>query len=574
MNEAVLTAAPTGDAVPHRGGDPLLTITGLDVEYSSRHGQVHAVQDVSLEVFPGETLAIVGESGSGKSTVVSRLLGLLGPEASVSQREYLYRGQDHSALKDRAWAKIRGRSIGFVPQDPSGSLDPVQSIGAQVAEALKLNGVPRGQWRRRSLELLSTAGIEEPERYLGLYPHQLSGGTCQRVLIAMSIAGKPSLIIADEPTSALDVTTQKQVLDHLSSLVQDTGVSLILITHDLGVALDRSDRTVVMQGGRVVETGPTARIFTSPQQEYTRRLVAAAPSLAVPKVRTSAAGGAPDAGRAAGTSAVSGAAISVRGLRKVFGRGAGGTVAVADASFELPRGSTLSIVGQSGSGKSTTARLTLGLERPTSGSVTIRSAAGEEFDPHHLGRGEVKRLSRLVQLVYQNPYSSLHPTFSIEEIITEPLRAHGVGDRGARAARPAELLEAVGLERRHADRTARELSGGQRQRVAIARALALNPELVVLDEPVSALDVSVQEQILDLLVGLQEERGLSYLFISHDLAVVRQISDHVIVMNKGECVESGTGEKVLGRPDHPYTQALLEASPGRRFLRERQLAGV
>lgn len=543
--------------------DPVLSISELSVTYSSRHGEVHAVQNVSMDFYPGETVSIVGESGSGKSTLVARLLGLLGPEARVNQENYLIQGQDYSNLKDRAWAKIRGRKIGFIPQDPAGSLDPVQSIGAQVAEALKLNGLPRRQWKSRSVELLRTAGIDAPEHYLGLYPHQLSGGTCQRVLIAMAVAGAPSLIIADEPTSALDVTTQKQVLDHLTGLVLDSGATLVLITHDLGVALDRSDRTIVMQSGKIVEAGSTAKIFNEPEQEYTQRLVRAAPSLAEPKVWLRETASEPSIENRAASPAV-----EVRGLRKVFGRGSSGTVAVASASFSLPPGKTLSIVGQSGSGKSTTARLTLGLEQPTSGEVTIRSKAGEEFDPHHLGRADMKKLSRLAQFVYQNPYSSLHPRFTIGEIISEPLRAHKVGTKSEREAQTIALMDSVGLHAAIVNRSAKELSGGQRQRVAIARALALNPELVVLDEPVSALDVSVQEQILNVLVQLQDELGLSYLFISHDLAVVRQISDDVMVMNKGQFVESGPVDKVLSSPDHAYTQALLEASPGRRFLND------
>lgn len=546
--------------------EPLLSITDLNVTFSSRHGDVYAVQNLSLDVVQGEVVSIVGESGSGKSTLVARLLGLLGPEADIRQKHYTFQGKDHSRLKDRAWSKIRGRKIGFIPQDPAGSLDPVQSIGSQVAEALKLNGVPRAQWKERSVELLRTAGIDTPERYLALFPHQLSGGTCQRVLIAMAMAGDPSLIIADEPTSALDVTTQKQVLDHLTGLVQDSGATLVLITHDLGVALDRSDRTVVMQGGCIVESGETAKIFKAPEQEYTRRLVNAAPSLAAPKVR--------ERSEAFGEELPL-PVIEVTHLQKVFGGAKQtGTVAVADASFGLAPGTTLSIVGQSGSGKSTTARLTLGLETPTSGQVRIRSKQGEEYDPHHLARSEIKKLSRLVQLVYQNPYSSLHPTFRIGEIIEEPLLAHRAGSRGERKQRSEELLEAVGLNPQVRNRTPRELSGGQRQRVAIARALALQPEILVLDEPVSALDVSVQQQILNLLVTLQDTFRLSYLFISHDLAVVRQISDNVIVMNKGEFVETGPADQVLSHPEHPYTQALLQASPGRRFLKEQELLPV
>ncbi|GAA3670210.1 dipeptide ABC transporter ATP-binding protein [Microbacterium marinilacus] len=541
----------------------LLTLESLDVTYSARHGEVPANRDVSLEVRPGETVAIVGESGSGKSTLVARLLGLLGPEAKVRQDAYRLQGQDVSRLGDRAWSRIRGRRIGFIPQDPAGSLDPVQTIGAQVQEALGLNGVPRRERAPRAEELLRTAGIEQPERYLSLYPHQLSGGTCQRVLIAIAIAGDPGLIIADEPTSALDVTTQKHVLDHLAGLVRDSGASLVLITHDLGVALDRSDRIVVMRGGRVVETGETLEVFRDPQEEYTRRLVRSAPSLVEPRPRASVTE------RRAATSAEPAPIVEVRGVRKVFeGHGRGGdTVAVADASLDLARGTTLSVVGQSGSGKSTLARLVLGLERPTTGAVAIRSGAGETIDPHALGRGGLKRLSRVAQMVYQNPYASLHPQFRIADIVAEPLRAHGVGTSAERRGAVSDLLEAVGLDPHLADRTPRELSGGQRQRVAIARALALGPELVVLDEPVSALDVSVQEQILELLIQLQDERGLAYLFISHDLAVVRQISDEVIVMHRGEFVERGPASRVLQTPEHPYTRALLAASPGRR-LRE------
>jgi peptide/nickel transport system ATP-binding protein len=538
-----MTAAGGASA---RRADALIDLDGLSVRY--RRAAAPALDDVSLRIEPGEVVAVVGESGSGKSTLAARLLGLLGPEAEVDQRGYRLEGRDVSALGDRAWSRLRGRRVGFVPQDPAGSLDPVQTIADQLAEALRLAGVPRQRRRARSLELLAEAGVEQPERLLVRYPHQLSGGLCQRVLIAIAIAGDPALLVADEPTSALDVTTQQHVLDRLGAIVRATGTALLLITHDLGVASDRADRVVVLRGGRLVEQGPAAAVLRSPVEDYTRELVRAAPRI-------------DRAAQRAAVPADRDAVLEASGLRKVF---RGGTVAVRDASLAVPRSTTTSIVGQSGSGKSTLARLLLGLERADAGEVRIRPADADELSPDGLDRRGVRRLSRVAQMVYQNPFASLPPGFEVGAIVAEPLRAHRSGDRASRRRAVSELLDAVGLPAEAAGRRPGELSGGQRQRVAIARALALRPELLVLDEPVSALDVRVQEQILRLLVELQAELGLSYVLISHDLAVVRQVSDAVIVMRRGEFVEAGPSEALFADPRHEYTRELIAASPGRR----------
>ncbi|GIG20088.1 ABC transporter ATP-binding protein [Cellulomonas chitinilytica] len=541
----------------------LLTVADLAVTYRTRHGDVRAVKDVSLHVDAGETVALVGESGSGKSTTAAAVVRLLADGARIERGTVDLLGHDVAHASPRTLQAVRGRLVGLVPQDPTVSLNPVQRIGDQVAEVLRIHGlVGRRGAVVAAVEALRAAGLPDPEVRARQYPHELSGGMRQRVLIAIALVAKPRLLVADEPTSALDVTVQRQILDHLETLTSGTGTGILLITHDLGVAADRADRIVVMSQGRVVEHGTPDAVLGSPQDAYTRALLAAAPSLRGARVRPRVASASSTTGPPTVDPAV-GPVLEVRHLVKDFAlpRSAGGgrLRAVDDVSFALPRGRTLALVGESGSGKSTTARLALRLTDPTSGTVLVD---GQDVTGTH---GEhLRALRRRMQVVYQNPYASLDPRWSVERIVTEPLRAFRVGDRRTRAARAAELLDVVALPATALQRRPAELSGGQRQRVAIARALALQPEVVVLDEPVSALDVSVQAQVLDLLAGLQEGLGLSYLFISHDLAVVRQVAHEVAVLQHGRVVEQGAVEAVFADPRAEYTAELLSAIPGAR----------
>ncbi|WP_374975214.1 dipeptide ABC transporter ATP-binding protein [Microbacterium trichothecenolyticum] len=530
----------------------LLEVSNLSVSYTLGGQPRPAVRDVSFTVDRGEVVAIVGESGSGKSTTAHAVIHLLASNASVHAGSIVFDGTDLTGLSRRAWREVRGRAIGLIPQDPTTSLNPVKRVGRQVGEPLVIHGLAtRRGADARAVELLRLAGIGEPEARARQFPHQFSGGMKQRALIATALAAEPQLVIADEPTSALDVTVQKQILDHIDTLASTLGTAVLLITHDLGVAADRADRIIVMQNGEIVETGPARQVLEDPQHPYTRALIAAAPGL-----RGDAAQVSERPLRTEQDDATP-VLLEVTGLRKEFSLpGRGKLVAVDDVSFRVDSGETLAIVGESGSGKSTTARLALRLEKPSAGSI--------RFDGEDLvaaGREELRALRRRFQLVYQSPFASLDPRFTIAEVIDEPLRAYGV-DKAERARRVRELIDQVALPGGAASRRPAELSGGQRQRVAIARALALRPDLVVLDEAVSALDVSVQAQILDLLAAVQRDSGVSYLFISHDLAVVREISDRVAVMQQGRVVEQGKTAQVLSAPREEYTRRLIEAIPG------------
>jgi peptide/nickel transport system ATP-binding protein len=531
----------------------LLSIQDLTVTYGGGSSARTALHGVSLEVGRGERVAIVGESGSGKSTTAHAVLRLLPAAADLTGGTVRLSGVadgsgdlDLVTATDRQVRSVRGVRIGFVPQDPTVSLNPVTRIGTQVAEVLRIHGLATGaEARERAVEELRRAGIDRPELRARQYPHELSGGMRQRVLIAIALIGDPELLVADEPTSALDVTVQRTILDHLDRLVAERGTSVLFITHDLGVAADRADRIVVMSEGRIVEQGTPAEVLGAPREAYTRALIAAAPSLDVTV----------SVGRATGLpSERPDPLVVATGLRKSFDR----VTAVDGVDVTVPRGRTLALVGESGSGKSTTARLVLGLERPDAGRV--------RFDGADVGgaRGAALRAyRRQAQIVQQNPYAALHPRLSVGAVIADPLAAFGIGTRRSRAARAAELLDFVALPSSVLGRRPAELSGGQRQRVAIARALALDPSFIVLDEPVSALDVSVQAQILDLLAELQSTLGVSYLFISHDLAVVRRIAHEVSVLRGGRVVEHGDVAQVLHDPQHEYTRALLDAIPGR-----------
>ena len=534
--------------------EPVLRISGLSIAFRSGGELVTAVDDVSIDVAAGETVAIVGESGSGKSTTAAAINRLLPENGVITAGSIRFEGREITELGENELVKLRGAGIGLVPQDPMSNLNPLMRVGEQIGEALEVHGYGTGDAvRARVVELLELVGIPDPEQRSRQYPHEFSGGMRQRALIAMGLACQPRLLIADEPTSALDVTVQRRILDQLDQLTGEMGTAVFLITHDLALAAERADRIVVMFRGRIVETGTSQEVLENPQHDYTKQLLAAAPSLASRREPLPIRGGEVDARPL----------VEVSDLRKEFHlrspkAGEPTTFTAVDGvSFTIPRGKTVSIVGESGSGKSTTANLVLGLEQITSGRIAF-----DGTDLTALKRRELFAFRRRVQPVFQNPYASLDPRYTVEESIAEPLKVHRIGNAASRRTRVAQLLEQVALPAAMSSRLPHELSGGQRQRVAIARALALEPELVVLDEAVSALDVLVQAQILDLLAGLQARLGLSYLFISHDLAVVRMISDEVHVMQRGRIVESGTPEQIFDDPQDPYTRELLAAIPG------------
>ncbi|SNQ48000.1 conserved hypothetical protein [Frankia canadensis] len=595
--------ATSPDATASPGaGRPLLRVRGLRVTYRAESGgRAIALDGVDLDVPVGRITAVVGESGSGKTTLAHALIGLLPEGGQVDAGSIDLAGRDLAGLPERAWREVRGARVGLIPQDPGVSLDPVCTIGRHVTDVLRAHRrLPRAAARDQAIRLLTNAGIPDASTRFRQYPHELSGGLRQRVLIAMATAAGPELLVADEPTSALDVTVARRILDHLDTLAA-AGTTILLVTHDLLVVGDRADHVVVMSGGRVVEAGPTERVLTDPREPYTRQLLADIPGRALirraagqpvgsgephePSEPSEPADSPPSAttrrrpaafatSQRARTADPNASApdlpvpaslvappplLVAEGLRLVYpGRGPR-TAAVDDVSFTIPAGTTMGLVGESGSGKSSIARLVLGLVRPTAGTVRI----GDQ-EVTGLSGARLRALHRNVQLIYQNPYSSLNPRFTVEEIVAEPLRNFGILGRAERPARVADLLADVALPAAVARRRAAELSGGQRQRVAIARALALTPRLLVCDEPVSALDVTVQAQILRLLRELRDSHGLTYLFISHDLAVVRELADQVAVLHRGRLVEFADTERLFADPRDDYTRTLLAAIPGTR----------
>ncbi|WP_241074841.1 dipeptide ABC transporter ATP-binding protein [Achromobacter insuavis] len=545
LNTVTALSVPRGETPAAR---PLLAIRDLHVAYQAGRQWVHAVRGVSLHVDPGEVLAIVGESGSGKSTTAHAIIGLLQEGARILRGAIDFQGQDLTQASERAWSRLRGAHIGLVPQDPGVALNPAMRIGEQVAEVLRIHGLAdRVNARQRAVQILDQVGLTQPALRAGQYPHELSGGMRQRVLIGIAFACRPRLVIADEPTSALDATVQRRILDQLALMKQESGTSVLLITHDLALAAERADRVIVMRHGAIVEQGGAREVFERPRHAYTQALLAARPGVSTRRRPSAPAAAAPPL-------------LAVQGLAKTFALAGGQRLqAVREVSFEIPRGQTLALVGESGSGKSTTARMVVRMETPSAGQV--------RFGGRDIGalKGEpLRQLRRRIQFVHQNPYGSLDPRYTIEDILIEPLRAFGIGRPDERREHALQLLDQVALDRTMAARRPAALSGGQRQRVAIARALALRPDLIVLDEPVSALDVAVQRQVLDLLQRLQEELGLTYLLISHDLEVVRQISDRVAVMAAGALVEQGSVDQVFESPRHDYTRELLAARPGLR----------
>ncbi|WP_098247063.1 ABC transporter ATP-binding protein [Streptomyces formicae] len=602
--------------------EPLLTIDDLRVDIASRERTVHALDGVSLRLAPGEALGIVGESGCGKTMTALSVLGLLPPGGRVTGGRVLFEGQDLAAAPAPVLQDVRGNTIGMVFQDPLTSLNPTMTIGAQVAEPLLLHreGITKKEAWARAQEMLRLVGMPQPAERMKAYPHQLSGGMRQRVAIAMALVCEPKLLIADEPTTALDVTTQHQILELVDDLRERLGMAMILVTHDLGVIANRVDRVAVMYAGKVAEQSDVQDLFARPRHRYTEALFAALPERAAGRgtelhtipglppnlsVRPTGCRFAPrctfatdtcrteeplladDEVRGAGhrfacfhpvpdevvsedevvmpppappLTAPGDVLLELDGLVKEFPLKGGpfsrrrGTVsAVGGVSLEIRRGETFGMVGESGCGKTTLGRVVAGLEEPTGGAVRF-----EGRDPSGLSRSERRAHRRRVQLMFQDSTAAMDPRMRVGEILREPLVIQGVGDRAHQEELVGELLDAVGLPRGAVHRYPHEFSGGQRQRLGLARVLTLSPDLVVADEPVSALDVSVQAQILNLMRDLQRERGLTYLFISHDLAVVRHLADTVGVMYLGKLVESGPAEQVYAQPLHPYTRGLLD----------------
>ncbi|WP_063005634.1 dipeptide ABC transporter ATP-binding protein [Nocardia salmonicida] len=526
----------------------LIAVENLRVGFAGKE----VVHGIDLRIEPGEAVALVGESGSGKSVTARALVGLAGPGAGVRADRLDLFGQDARGHRDRQWRRIRGSDIGFVLQDALVSLDPLYSIGSQLAEAQRALTDLRGQaLTERSVRLLTDVGVPEPELRLRQYPHELSGGLRQRVLIATALAGDPRLIVADEPTTALDVTVQQQILELLRARKAD-GTALLLISHDLAVVAEVADRVLVMRDGEVVEEGSTHDVLTRPEHPYTKKLLAAVPSAASRGSKLSVSERRELPPRSVDNTRV---VLSVRNLRKTYGSGSAARTVVDNVDFDLFGGETLGIVGESGSGKTTTARLALRLIAPSSGRVVVDGEPWSELSDKAL-----RPLRGAAQLIAQDPLSSFDPRYTVERVIGESLDT--VDLRGkARTQRVREILDAVGLARDLLPRHPRTLSGGQRQRVAIARALAPNPALLVADEPLSALDVSVQAQILDLLAELQSEFGTALLLISHDLGVVHHLADRVLVMKDGKIVESGGADTVLRSPQHEYTRQLVASVP-------------
>jgi peptide/nickel transport system ATP-binding protein len=527
---------------------PLLRVDGLSVSY----GRNEVVTDVGFVLGRGESLALIGESGSGKSTIARSVLRLL-PNGGRATGRVEFDGKEVLGLSERQFRLLRGRAIGFVPQDPGNSLNPVRTIGAQAHEAAALVDEPdKARRKNLILETFAQVGLDNPQRVYESYPHQLSGGMLQRVLIGLAVLPRPALLVADEPTSALDVTIQKRILDLLSRLQHDLDISLLLITHDLAIAAERANSLVVLKDGVIQEAGSTASVFSSPASAYARKLHADVPALNPDRYAElrnpgfrrleSDVGAAPK--------------IEVSAVTKTFTVDGKALTAVDNVSFAVPAGTTHALVGESGSGKTTMVRLLLGLEEPDAGNISV---GGEQLT----GRSpeSLRSVWRHLQLIYQNPFTSLDPTWKVEQLVREPLDRFKIGNAAERTERVREALADVGLSEHLLSRRPGALSGGQRQRVAIARSLILKPDVIVLDEPTSALDVTVQAGLIEVLLSLQVNLGLTYVFVSHDLALVRQLAHTVSVMHRGRIVEHGLVTDIFDNPRQPYTRSLLDSIP-------------
>ena len=518
--------------------DHLLDVRNLSVDFHTTHGTVHAVRDVSWHLGRGETLAILGESGSGKSVSASAILNLIDmPPGDITSGEIFFEGRDVLKMSAEERRQLNGRRIAMIFQDPLSHLNPVYTVGFQIAETMTAHGVDKGQTRAKTIELLKRVGIPEADTKIDAYPHQFSGGQRQRIMIAMALALKPDILVADEPTTALDVTVQAQILALLEELQDETGMGLLLITHDLGVVAEVADRVVVMNAGEIVETGSARDVYHNPHHPYTKQLIAAIPGK-----------GEMAAPLGTGIEPI----LEVSGLSKHYGA----FVALDQVNLTVLPGETVAIVGESGSGKSTLAKTILRLEEATSGQALFEGRDLISMDPKALFD-----LRRDIQMVFQDPTQSLNPRMSIFDIVSEAFVIHpDILYKQHWKSRVCALLEQVGLKAEHMYRHPHQFSGGQRQRIAIARALALEPKLIVCDEAVSALDVSIQAQVLSLLTGLQDDLGLSYLFIAHDLPLVRDFAHRVVVMQNGRIVEQGPVAQIFDAPREEYTRNLIAAS--------------
>jgi peptide/nickel transport system ATP-binding protein len=539
--------------------DDILSLEHLGVSLPKGADRPHALSDLSLSIASNEILCVVGESGSGKSMMANAIMRLLPNDVAIDGGRVMFEGRDLAAATVAEMRKVRGAGIAMIFQEPMTALNPLRTIGDQIGEMFSIHTkLSKADISAKVLALLTDVRIPDPKVAAKAYPHELSGGQRQRAMIAMALALDPKLLIADEPTTALDVTTQAQILKLIRDLQQRKKTAVLFITHDFGVVAEIADRVVVMQHGVIVEQGAASQVLNDPQHTYTKQLIAAVPPLKAPRSRI-----------------ISGKNIlTISGVSKTYrsggflGRGARVTPAVQDVSLSLPRGSTLGIVGESGSGKSTLARCIVRLIDPDSGSIVL---GGKDWAK--LSREEVRRETRHIQMVFQDPFASLNPRRKAAELVAQGPIIHGT-PRAEAIAEAKELFALVGLDPSSADRFPHEFSGGQRQRIGLARALALKPDVLVADEPVSALDVSVQAQVLKLLAELRQRLGLSIIFITHDLRVAAQICDLVAVMKDGAVVEQGLAAEVFGNPQHPYTQALLNSIPGGDFTRKRDAAIV